>query len=125
MNKTRELSVFEQVCRDRIKKLIDEYCEGSQQRFVDRTGLNKGSVSQYLSGKNTPSESNAKKISEAFNVDVSWVMGLDIIPPGIDGAKLNEADVIRAIELYSRFQDSTPEIRAAVDLLLKSPQPPT
>ena len=125
MNKTKELSIFEQVCRDRIKKLIDDYCEGSQQRFVDRTGLNKGSVSQYLSGKNTPSESNAKKISEAFNVDVSWIMGQDIIPAGVDGSRINELDVIRAIELYSRFQDSTPEIRAAVDLLLKSPQQPS
>ena len=125
MNKTKELSVFEQVCRDRIKKLIDEYCEGSQQRFVERTGLNKGSVSQYLSGKNTPSESNAKKISEAFNVDVSWIMGQNIIPPGVEGSRINELDVIRAIELYSRFQDSTPEIRAAVDLLLKSPQQPS
>ena len=123
MNKTKGLSIFEQVCRDRIKKLINEYCEGSQQRFVDRTGLNKGSVSQYVSGKNTPSYSNAKKISEAFNVDIAWVMGQDIIPPAVDG-RINENDVIRAIELYGRFQDSSPEVRAAVELLLKAPQQP-
>jgi transcriptional regulator with XRE-family HTH domain len=123
MNKTRELSIFEQICRDRIKKLINEYCEGSQQRFVDRTGLNKGSVSQYVSGKNTPSRANAQKISDAFNVDVSWVMGHDLIPPGI-GGHINESDVIRAIDLYGRFQDSPPEVRAAVELLLKAPQQP-
>ena len=47
MNKTKELSPYEKIIMQRIRQIIDDYCDGSQKKFVDRTGLNKGSVSQY------------------------------------------------------------------------------
>ena len=115
MEKTKELSPYEKICMNRIRKLIDEYCAGSQQRFVERTGLNKGSVSQYVNGKNIPSESNARKIAEAFNVDIAWIMGYDAIPPGIDKAPNDEA-----MQLYQKYMEAAPNIRAAVQALLGS-----
>ena len=117
MNKTKELSPWEKTCMRRIKQLIDEYCDGSQQRFVEKTGLNKGSVSQYVNGKNVPSESNAQRIAEAFNVDASWVMGYDIIPPGVDEDLSAEAK-----ELYEQYRNLSPENQIAFRTLLKSLQ---
>lgn len=124
MNKIKELSPWEKTCMRRIKQLIDDYCDGSQQRFVEKTGLNKGSVSQYVNGKNIPSASNANKIAEAFDVDPQWIMGYDIIPPGIDESyKLQEYTINQeAMELYEQYQNLTPENQIAFRTLLKSLQ---
>ena len=75
MEKKKTLSEYEEIARKRIKQLIDKYCNGSQQIFADRTGLNKASVSQYINGKNTPSTKTAEKIAAAFHCDPEWVMG--------------------------------------------------
>ena len=106
MNKKRELSPWEKTCTQRIRKLIDEYCDGNQKVCADKTGLNTGSVSQYVHGKNVPSLDNANKIAAAFNVDPSWIMGVDTIPPGVDEPN-NYDEMIRtkeALELYERIQ---------------------
>ena len=119
MKKTKELSPYEKVIMQRIRKLIDEYCEGSQQRFVERTGLNKGSVSQYVNGNNTPSRANAEKIASAFNLDVSWVLGYDAIPDGID---LSDVDREKGNELLNLFENADPDVQAAVMTFLQSAQ---
>lgn len=75
MNKSKELTKFEQISRERIKSLIDLKCEGNQKEFAQRTGLNTGSVSQYVNGKNTPSSLTAKKIAVAFDLSPEWIMG--------------------------------------------------
>ena len=82
MNKKRELSPYEKIVRERIIDLINKNCNGKQSKFVERTGLNKGSVSQYVNGNNTPSWDNAQKIAAAFDIDASWVMeNVKDIPP--------------------------------------------
>lgn len=78
MEKKTDLTRYEEQSRQRLLQLIQEYCDGSQQRFVERTGINKGSVSQYINGKNTPSNITAKKIADAFGVSPVWVMGFDV-----------------------------------------------
>ena len=119
MNKSKELSPWEKTCLQRIKKIIDDYCDGSQQRFVERTGLNKGSVSQYVNGKNVPSTSNAQKIADAFNIDVGWILAYDAIPPGADE---DPYEMAKAKELYALYQNLTPEARLAFETLLKNLQ---
>ena len=61
--------------RNRISELIQEYCDGSQQRFVEKTGLKKSAVSQYVNGKRTITNLAATKIAATFNVSPAWVMG--------------------------------------------------
>lgn len=78
MDKKNELNRYETQARERIVFLIDNYCSGSQQRFADLTGINKASVSQYVNGRNTPSNITAGKIAFAFNVNPPWVMGFDV-----------------------------------------------
>ena len=120
MNKTKELSPWEKTCMQRIRKLIDDYCEGSQQRFVEKTGLNKGSVSQYVNGKNTPSMENAQKIADAFKVDIAWILAYDLIPPGADDE--TDPDISRAMDLYRQYQNLSPENQIAFETLLKNLQ---
>ena len=63
---------------DRIRQLVEERCDGSQQVFADKVGIGKSSVSQYMNGKNFPSNIRAAEIAKAFNVHPMWVMGFDV-----------------------------------------------
>lgn len=116
MTKTK-LSPWDQIILKRIRSIIDNECEGSQKKFIDKTGLNKGSVSTYVNGKNVPSWENAKKIADAFNLDVSWVMASDFIPEGIDATEQKKGD-----ELLNLYENADPDVQKAVMLLLKSAQ---
>lgn len=111
MNKKKPLNSWEQTVRKRIIYLIDNYCDGSQQKFVEKTGINKGSVSQYVNGKNLPSDINIDKIAAAFNVDPGWLLASDIIPPGIDISE-PEPDpdrIAKAMDLLDRVEKLSPE----------------
>lgn len=118
MEKTNELSPYEKICMQRINYLISQYCNGNQQRFVERTGINKGSVSTYVNGKNIPSRETAKKIASAFNVDLAWLLGYDVIPDGVDLAEQKKGN-----ELLNLYENADPDVQKAVMLLLKSAQP--
>lgn len=63
--------------RKRIVSLIHNYCDGSQQRFVEKTGLKKSAVSQYVNGKRTITNLAATKIAATFHVSPAWVMGFE------------------------------------------------
>lgn len=78
MDKKKTLNKYEEQSRKRIIQLINEYCDGNQHNFAEKTSLNKGSVSQYVNGRNTPSNLSANKIADAFHVSVMWVMGFDV-----------------------------------------------
>lgn len=77
MIKKKSLTDYEIISQHRIKSLINGRCNGSQREFATRTGLNIGSVSQYVNGKNTPSSKSAQKIADAFGVKAEWVMGFE------------------------------------------------
>ncbi len=95
--------------RNRIIELIQEYCEGSQQRFVDKTGLNKGTVSLYVNGHRTPSNLAAQKIGETFHVAPAWVMGFDV-PKKAIGLHLKVADSPLEVELDKKSVDNPSNI---------------
>ena len=75
-----------------INYLVDTFCNGEQKTFCDKTGLSKGSVSQYCSGKNVPNNITAKKIAVAFNVSPTWVMGFSDVMVELGNVKSNEPD---------------------------------
>lgn len=74
----RKPSAEEKESQARIKYLIDTYCGGNQQRFAERVGIGKSSVSQYVNGTNFPGNIRAGKIAETFSVNPVWVMGFDV-----------------------------------------------
>lgn len=42
------------------------------------TGIDKGSISHYLSGRYEPKHTNIKKIADALNLDETWLLGFDV-----------------------------------------------
>lgn len=71
----RDATLEEKTSSERIRYLIDTYCDGSQNEFARRVGIGKSSVSQYVNGTNFPGNKRAKQIADAFYVEPMWVMG--------------------------------------------------
>ncbi|WAW14646.1 LexA family protein [Peptostreptococcus equinus] len=61
----------------RIQKAMDMN-NISQADLVELTGINKASISHYVTGRFKPKQNNIYRISKALNVDVTWLMGADV-----------------------------------------------
>ena len=72
--------------KDRIKEAM-EIREIKQAELVERTGIDKGQMSSYLSGKYKPKQGNLERIARALFVDEAWLMGYDV-PMERNGSKI-------------------------------------
>lgn len=61
---------------DRIKEGM-ELRQLKQSDLVEMTGISKGALSSYISGRYVPKQTNIYLISKALNVNESWLMGND------------------------------------------------
>lgn len=70
--------------------------------LAKRTGMNRSSVSRYLSGEYDPSRSSIFLMADALNVDPGWLMGGDI---DTDYALHLSDDEVLLIETYRKADD--------------------
>ena len=49
-----------------------------QADLVEKTGISKGALSSYISGRYTPKQTNIYLIAKALNVNEAWLMGADV-----------------------------------------------
>lgn len=63
--------------KDRLKEAM-EIREIKQAELVEKTGIDKGQMSSYLSGKYKPKQGNLERIAKALFVDEAWLMGFDV-----------------------------------------------
>ena len=67
-----------------MAKIADRIKEGLSLRnmkqvdLVEKTGINKGALSSYISGSYEPKQKNIYKIAKALNVSEAWLMGFDV-----------------------------------------------
>lgn len=62
---------------DRIKEAMSVR-NMKQAELVEKTGITKGALSSYISGRYEPKQTNTFLIAKALDVDVSWLMGNDV-----------------------------------------------
>lgn len=133
--------------KERLVELMNLY-NMNQTEFCKKTGIQKSALSNYLNGDRVPRQDQLSLIADAFNVDPAWLMGYDVpmylrplmkayergdFVSSITDDEIEVLKKIRALEtLYSQeqierglefislYQNALPEIRAAVDGLLKS-----
>lgn len=102
------------------------------QELADKTGINKASISQYINGSHAPSNLSAGKMAEVLNVSPLWLMGFEVIREvrtenkeildkmfdsgEVEIAKEHEK---KALELYEKYTKADPNIKAAIEALLK------
>ena len=60
----------------RLRKAVED-SGYSQTQLCEITGINKGALSSYLSGRYYPKQQALEKLSEALNVPIFWLMGYD------------------------------------------------
>ena len=79
----------------RIQKAL-EFAGKKQSDLVEATGLNKSTVSRYLSGQIEPKQKATGLIARALGVDEMWLWGYDVPMVRSPEAKKNDA-VISAV----------------------------
>lgn len=104
---------------NRLKELL-ETSGDTQADMVRKTGIEKSAISNYINGKREARQDKLIQIANAYNVNPAWLMGLDVPKHSMtDEEKLNKAN-----ELFTLYENATPEVRAAVETILKSAQRP-
>lgn len=107
------------ITKVRIKELIEEHCGGNQQRFAERCGVKKNSVSQWVNGIAAPGNYSAVKIARVFGVDPLWLAGEDV--------PKYKASVTQPIymseyeeEMFMKYRSLPPDYRKLVDDMVNS-----
>lgn len=62
---------------NRIQYAMDKL-DLKQTDLVSRTGISKGALSSYISGRYVPKQNNIYLIAKALNVSKAWLMGADV-----------------------------------------------
>lgn len=87
---------------EKLKKAMDER-DMSQSQLSALSGIGKSSISQYLSGKNVPTDKAKKKLADALDVSVDYFNGETVhLDPVPDGCKLKNVSVERAAKLLGK-----------------------
>ncbi len=101
----------------RLKKAL-EIRNLKQADIIERTGINKGALSSYISGKYEPKQANLHLLAKTLDVSEAWLMGMDVpmertenivdseFPPDIRAAargmmELSENDRKSAIDMIN------------------------
>ena len=93
-----------------------------QADLVRETGLDRGSISSYLSGKYEPKQKAIYKLSKALNVSESWLLGYDVPMTRSAESKKNDqlAELIVKMRTDNDFYNTVAAIAALNEKQYKS-----
>ena len=100
-----------------MKEIKDRLAEALQIRDMTaaelsrKSGVDKGSISNYLKGKFVPQQNAIGAMATALNVSPAWLLGFDLTidgeePVHVDMEKLNEANKARLMAYYQALLDT-------------------
>lgn len=130
-------------CHERLNEMMKIF-DITQSDIVKRTGIPKSSLSNYVNGNRTPTQEQLSLIADPYGINPSWLMGYDVPMKvtesiinaaiqtrhsGIEYTPENFVDYnedtalfLKAQKLGELYYMASPEVRAAVDLLLEAAQ---
>lgn len=74
---------------ERLRRALDD--SGKRQADLMReTGLDRGAISSYLSGKYEPKQKAIYKLAAALNVSEAWLLGYDVAMARTDDQRKND-----------------------------------
>lgn len=112
--------------KDRLREAMCEVGK-TQADLVRDTGLNRGTISRYLSGEVEPRHEATHKLAKALGVSEMWLFGYDAPRQRTDDQKKTDllADLIVKMREDPAFFNTveklarvTPEQRESIELLL-------
>ena len=81
-----------------------------QADLVEKTGISKGALSSYISGRYVPKQNNTFLIAKALNVNEAWLMGADVPMERIDtGAENQTSEQKQLNEIYVQLSSNNRE----------------
>ena len=112
----------------RLREALDS--SGKKQAdLVRETGLDRGSISSYLSGKYEPKQKAIYKMSQALNVSEAWLLGFDV-PKNRTPEQIKNDDLVQVIaklrkdpeffEVVSKLASLPPAEYASIKQLLSA-----
>lgn len=85
--------------------------------------MNKSDISQYVSGKVSPTQDKLYALGEALNVDPVWLMGADVPINRSGSEKITVEITDEEMELIEFYRAADPVFqREAVDMLKRHPK---
>ena len=100
-----------------------------QADLVRETGLDRGAISSYLSGKYEPKQKAIYKMSQALDVSEAWLMGFDV-PKNRTAEQIKNDDLVQVIvklrkdpeffEVVSKLASLPPAEYASIKQLLSA-----
>lgn len=105
----------------RLREALN-YSGKKQADLVRETGLDRGSISSYLSGKYEPKQKAIYKLSKALNVSESWLLGYDVPMTRSAESKKNDqlAELIVKMRTDEDFYNTVAAIAALGEKQYKS-----
>lgn len=90
--------------KDRLQQALDRK-NWKAVDLVERTGVPKGAVSYYLSGRSKPKADRLYLIAQALDVSEAWLLGYDVAMDRTDDQKKNDqlAKLIVRLRSDERF----------------------
>lgn len=95
-------------------KLAIEKSGLTQTEICDRTGITKGALSSYLSGRYIPKNDNTYKLAKVLNVSPAWLIGANVPMYWIAERDITSADKA----LLGAYHATDPDIQLAIRLIL-------
>lgn len=74
---SKKMAIRKESASARIKKAL-EINSMKQAELSRRTGIDKGTISLYISGKYEPRSNKAVLLAEALGTSPEWIMGFDV-----------------------------------------------
>ena len=97
----------------RLRKAVED-SGYSQTQLCEITGINKGALSSYLSGRYYPKQQAIEKLSEVLNVPIFWLMGYDTEGEE-DSQEENTYYIDKEARKLAQFLFENPEYRVLFD----------
>jgi len=114
--------------KHRLKELLNETGD-TQNEMARKSGLTKSAISNYLNGTREPRQDAVYKLSVAYNVSPTWLMGLDVNKEIVTEKKFDYDNIEvtsehdkKALEMYEKFLQADESVKDAIRVLLKGPQ---
>ena len=123
---------------ERIKEAMNDM-HMTQQELADKSQIGKSSISHYVNGSNEPGNKSAYALAQVLKVNPAWLMGLDAPKHASETVKASfvkylsggekisidltddnaRAELEHIFNLYESYQGAIPQVREAVEALLK------
>lgn len=88
----------------------------SQRELAAKLGMSASAICMYENGNRQPNFEDEELIADFFNVDLNTLRGRRTY------TEADYEDIANAMRLYNAYENATPEIRTAIDSLLRATQ---